>query len=602
MRSQLRDWSRVALVAALMAGCHDAADLDAATATRGSELITPSAVAYMAGLVQQNGGKAVRLDFTDAAQYEFVQKRVRAAGKTPENSPRFFQMLDRIRTRQLREKQLAAPEICYPVPVGGNVKCPAPPTPPDPCAAAGADCLIPSPPDLPPAGDHLVVDLVRLADGVTFEATTFSTVAGGSLYTYTDALAMNSSYVQIGNLGYDEQYSAGTKVVAKSYGNVAAIGEAAWVDSMEIVTYPNGAEESTYVIARTHAFGGTVEEPRDKGGNGIITVCLNRRFNDCDYEVMGQTVVKFPMKGSMTFDFPVAAVIRDPAKTYAKLSKAANGNTHQMIYTSFANQVAIDPVNRKRVYWDIPQDSAIFNGLLFQSSEEVNFFLAVAVQLQRPNSPEVVGLISTVADDNVPSNYREPFPPMQIVYSCLAEGTKIRLGAGEAVKIESVDVGGMVATSSTGDGIAAVEDVSVGIEQIPMVRLVDEQGRELLLTETHPVLTPDRGVVWAGELAKGDKVLTETGASQLTEVGREAYDGNVYNLKLDANGESTEYRGSTMYANGFLVGDLAMQSAYEFKNRNTATALEQIPADWHTDYLNSQARLAKQAARPARPE
>jgi hypothetical protein len=101
-------------------------------------------------------------------------------------------------------------------------------------------------------------------------------------------------------------------------------------------------------------------------------------------------------------------------------------------------------------------------------------------------------------------------------------------------------------------------------------------------------MTSDQGVLWAEELTVGSKVFTDTGISTLVKVSREMYRDNVYNLKLDRSHIKDQAKGSTMYANGFLVGDLAMQKAYEFKNTKDlrADVLTRLPARWHADYLN----------------
>jgi hypothetical protein len=181
-------------------------------------------------------------------------------------------------------------------------------------------------------------------------------------------------------------------------------------------------------------------------------------------------------------------------------------------------------------------------------------------------------------------------PKHQIVYSCLAKGTQILMADGKTVDIEKIAKGSKVVADGSGVALS-VMDVSVGIERIPMVRIQDDAGHELLMTASHPVLTPDRGVVWAEELTVGSKVLTRSGTRTLVTVKREMYHDQVYNLKLDTStlAQKTFPEGSSMYANGFLVGDLGLQKAYEFKNSEdrTADVLRRLPSRWHKDYQNS---------------
>ena len=181
-------------------------------------------------------------------------------------------------------------------------------------------------------------------------------------------------------------------------------------------------------------------------------------------------------------------------------------------------------------------------------------------------------------------------PKIQILYSCLAQGTQVKLADGKSAPVESIGKGQQVVTDGSGQALR-VADTSVGIERIPMVRLRDEAGHDLLLTVTHPVMTPDRGVVWAEELKVGHQVLTESGVSTLVKADRELFDGTVHNLKLDRSAltQGRSARGSTLYANGFLVGDLSMQKSYEFKDRpgQAAALLAKLPSRWHADYQSS---------------
>ncbi|MCK8502156.1 hypothetical protein [Myxococcus fulvus] len=77
----------------------------------------------------------------------------------------------------------------------------------------------------------------------------------------------------------------------------------------------------------------------------------------------------------------------------------------------------------------------------------------------------------------------------------------------------------------------------------------------------------------------------------MVKADRELFAGAVHNLKLDRSSlqEKREAKGSTLYANGFLVGDVTMQRAYEFKDRAALTAelLARLPARWQVDYQNS---------------
>ena len=176
----------------------------------------------------------------------------------------------------------------------------------------------------------------------------------------------------------------------------------------------------------------------------------------------------------------------------------------------------------------------------------------------------------------------------------MAEGTQIQVGNGKRTAIESLHVGEQVYSpyaSQTHE--LTIVDIAKGIERDAMVRLRDAAGHRLLVTQMHPIGTPDRGMVQARALRPGDRVLTEQGPSELVEVSGEAYTGKVYNLKLGSPAEKAGLGDdhTILYANGFVVGDMQIQSKYEaLATRQAARTIDQIPERWRRDYLLSSQR------------
>lgn len=544
--------SALALAATLALGC--AAEPDLPSLGNDALAVHRSDLAYMTSLVKNNGGQTIRLDLSDDIQYRFIQARIAASGKTRANSPQFFQVLDGIRDRHVMARK------------SGKAKTTK--------AEMGQD--------------HLISDYVILTDNATFEGSAFSTVEGGSDYTFVDIVVWDENWNQIGDYGWAEDYMAGKSLVARSYGDKPVTSDyIVKLDSFELIDV-GGVQESTYTQADAGPpMAGEQQQPQDINGDGVITVCLNRNHSDCDYPQIGQLVVSFPMQGWIRFPWPVISIVNDMEKTQAKLSKADDGGTQTMENTTFAPNVFVDPSDpsNRTVFWNIPRADAVFSGDLFKRLEEVNFLTRVTVNVQRGPMPvEVSAFISSVASDN----NLDLVPMMRMRYSCLARGTEIRMADGSTMKVEDIGKGAEVRTDAGGLAFG-VTDVSIGEENIPMVRIRDDAGHTLLLTESHPIVTADRGIVWAANLAVGDKVETESGPSELVLVEREMFGGSVHNLKLDkgADPAAAAIEGSTMYANGFLVGDLAMQSAYEFKHDSDESAvIDRLPVEWHADYEN----------------
>jgi hypothetical protein len=513
--------------------------------------------AHMRKLATENGG-AFKLDLSDEAQYRFLRARVAASGKTPESYPQFFAMLKNMRERHLAQK--------------------------------GQDFSI----QTPKPRDHIVGDFTILPGGVTFEATSFFTIQDGSDYSFVDVVVWDElGTEQVSDYGWGEVYGDGRKLKARATGPLPFNSDGVfYVDSVSMVAV-NGVEETYYIAEDVKTPpGGLMYHPTDTNADGIVTICLDRNYGDCDYPMVGYRQVQIPLKGAVTFPYEVTEILNND-KTYVKLVEE-NGGPREMTFGPFYNWLRINPNDRRQVTWDVPQNQGVFNGILFQRYEDVDFFLSIDVMMKRPSRKgteltNVASKISSVATATSPGmpNARK----VQIVYSCLAEGTEIRMANGKTLKIEDITKGSKILTNDSGLALD-VADLSIGIERIPMVRIEDNAGHSLLLTTSHPIVTPDRGVVWAEELSVGNKVFTESGVTTLVKAEREMFRGTVHNLKLDTTGvtEREFAKGSTMYANGFRVGDLAMQKAYEFKNSEDyrANVLERLPAQWRADYQRSQ--------------
>jgi hypothetical protein len=179
--------------------------------------------------------------------------------------------------------------------------------------------------------------------------------------------------------------------------------------------------------------------------------------------------------------------------------------------------------------------------------------------------------------------------------ACLAEGTRVTKADGSQVPVEQVKVGDKLL--SNGKGLAlTVTTVSRGGESKPIVKLRDEKGGEVMVTQTHPMLTATRGVVQAGELKVGDALLTRTGSAKLVGVERMAYAGQVYNFALGTQEELAQApaEARTLYANGYLVGDSQMQSTLEKqRTQDTREVLSRLNGAWHEDFRRHQARTAR---------
>lgn len=370
--------------------------------------------------------------------------------------------------------------------------------------------------------------------------------------------------------------------------------------------------------------------PTDLDGDGTAMLCLNRAHADCDYAIdqadhsNDKTFVRIPWEGTMWLphkideDNGVLAPGQEPADWDAqteiwvssndvggatRLQSPAGKKFHDYI------DVNVD-LNTKitELKWKIPRDEGVFaNVTLFDRYERVHWWFNVVVNTTSFYSRGEPALASD-NDRNRPAtalftvktlvtlghppsyNFSDGIFPLKFAYSCLAKGSLITMADGTKKTIETIKVGELVVANGVN---MLVDDVSVGIETIPMTRLVDEKGREVLLTESHPVMKPGNRAVWASEIKKGDLVLTASGPSRIVKVKQEMFDEGVFNLKLapvDGNTSTLAAHANAFLANGFLVGDLKMQADNEFKHMKTKEEdiLSRLPKAWHEDYMMRQ--------------
>jgi hypothetical protein len=397
----------------------------------------------------------------------------------------------------------------------------------------------------------------------------------------------------------------------------------------------------------------TIEHPKDiRSSAGDTTpdqkiiVCLNRNYGDCDYENIypantpnDQLKLKIPFVGDYVMRGKVTRIYR-PDWTVLNVQENNDGTTklieggrveqpgtvdfgtnifiqtkegggassisgHQYsdIRNFFADNLNIEYIGtgrriKTKISWNIPRNQGVFgDASLYGRYQDANWIMNLALDNKlRPNQgarPEVHVIGSTALNS---SWDKTDYPPMQVVYSCLAEGSLITLPGGKQLPIEMLQVGDKVLGASQFNPAQRLDleiaDISIGVEAIPMIQLTTREGKKLLLTESHPVITQSGQSVWAKDLELGERIHTKGKTEFITKIEEVKFDGKVYNLRLKRTKlDDTQIEGETfsMFANGIQVGDLGMQSDNEFKNtvETQQDVLNRLPEPWHKDYLNS---------------
>ncbi|MCF2910710.1 Hint domain-containing protein [Pseudoalteromonas sp. DL2-H2.2] len=383
-----------------------------------------------------------------------------------------------------------------------------------------------------------------------------------------------------------------------------------------------------------------------------IKICLNRKYADCDYDAVyphgtpnDQLKVLVPFSGFRDVMGKVTKIYR-PDWSTKDVTYDANGNpsyaikpagtqpmglyhgTEIFIQTKegggasklggyqgsehlFSDHISLKYMQKQvgdnvydytRISWNIPRSKGVFgDATLYGRYADAHWIMNLSVEVEQEmrGRKRLRNFTYVVGSTDMPEEQTWTdidHPPMQMVYSCLAKGSMIMLANGKQLPIEQLQVGDLVLGASqfapNSHMPLEIKDVSIGVEALPMIKITTDSGKELLLTESHPVVTQSGVSAWANKVQQGDRIHTTNGLELVTKIEQVKYEDNVYNLKLARTSDDPKHiTGETfsMFANGLQVGDLAMQSDNEFEDEveTTQDVLNRIPEAWHKDYLNS---------------
>ncbi|HEY0011814.1 MAG TPA: Hint domain-containing protein [Allosphingosinicella sp.] len=302
-------------------------------------------------------------------------------------------------------------------------------------------------------------------------------------------------------------------------------------------------------------------------GRNFIKVGLGRTTDqvaDLDYSYsFGVAVVGITVGGTLTLapSFSLAAGTTFPGYLYLFLRDSLVGGGACIALPIGTDMTQYITNNSTSLTLKIPP-SALGNAPWDQNQTiDMDFFMEYHVQPQGGGNPIPAQMRMTSIPQSLPAGGTfpdiAPLLPLQFVWGCLPAGTLIRTETGER-PIESIATGDK---AFDGDGrLVEVTSTWTGWETTPFVRLSDERGGTILLTTQHPVLTDD-GMRLASELSAGAYVRTaDHGCVKLTRVEHVPSEAKVFNLDLGTL-EDMGDAGTTMIANGYIVGDNRAQGA-----------------------------------------
>ncbi|TAN59166.1 MAG: hypothetical protein EPN26_00410 [Rhodospirillales bacterium] len=531
-------------------------------------------IKYIAKLAEKNKQVSGPLDFSDPVQYRFYVRQSVLSGATQDKYPQFFRELEATRKRHIAQK--------------------------------GIDRHILEARKL---GDASAI-AVNVVSGFGAQATTqqnfvasaLSSTPGGSENTRLTLQLLDANYNPLGPNNQHTEFAQGENTQVSAPGSFPSpttpnAKRPVYITGTYNYQPYGGTAQHGYLLARSDSIPQSIsnQNPIKHGGNvaGTIRVCLNRSGTDCDIteNTGSQQNVIFPIQGSVTyFDAIQTPFTNDNSFSSTIITKEQSGGGCIMAESHNFFQTATVSADQKTLSWNI--DPASFGAACFNQADSVVYSFTVQVTVGTGNDARPVFAYITSASNATPDLNTATIMPIQFRWGCLAGESEItvkRKGGFEPVPIKDVKIGDVVLANGKGDLVEVIAN-TIGTEPIPMIRIKTKDGKSLLVTNGHPVVTA-RGVVLARHLKPGDVLFkSDSGHTPIAAISSEMYKSQVWSLDVatvSTGGRSLDQDGTTFYANGLLVGDVKMQNRHErLARQDKRTVLERLPKKWHQDYLN----------------
>lgn len=552
------------------------------------------------------------VDLSDTRQFNYVIRRLVKTGNTPENSPRLFSALDRIRKDSVALQAQSGDGL-------GTARS----------ALQSLQC-----------GQFLDPKLAVGAGNTNDDAKALVTCFGGTDYVYTDLTAYETDdaetyYTEVAS-DYGEEYAgvdAPAGIDFKDVGTVTDtlndVGKSHLLESLAIATDADGNSSVTFAMFKTLAASApaaiTFTHPVENAGGPPIRNCIKRASfvgnGDCDYAGVDAAGLPSGAPVGIAKMVQVNGVWRAdsaPANQWFPWPNFSQANLYLPLAGTFdagsrngaCSITSFDATNTTTIMtlkdtggWCVASGGAssdILNNIRSKTGAQTasynvlgNFGGDCLQNLQTVDVQVKIQAAATcggVSYPRVAVVSPRQIGPVDYRNSCFAEGTGILRADGRYVSVESLSIGDKVLADGRGLALSVVT-VSRGGDNHPLVHLYDDKGHDLLLTEKHPVVTT-AGILPAEKVAVGAEVQTENGIAVITAADRVPYKGNVYNLALGTAEELSTMPASnrTMFAGGIRVGDNEMQHEMEVASLKQT---REVSAAWSADLANDQARSGK---------
>ncbi|KGM29032.1 hypothetical protein KS18_04470 [Photorhabdus luminescens] len=325
-----------------------------------------------------------------------------------------------------------------------------------------------------------------------------------------------------------------------------------------------------------------------------IIVCLNRKNPEkgapdaCDYGPMTpglpneRTHINMEIVGHVEFHDPILVdgsgnpIGTEFLPLYVDLSLIGTDTggacklreINQQTFWEHVQPITID--DKEKLLWNFSESNgyADFGAICWKNNARYVLDLQATILTTPDGTADSAYPVSFSYTDNsgsTPSDSQFIYPPINIQYGCIAEGTLVDMADGSKKKVEDIRSGDKVLTKQ--GGVLQVKSRIVG-HDTEFVDLIYNNGEKVSLTPTHPVATL-RGIVKADELKAGDTIYTRDGQTTLSSVKLRNTDPlNVYNFVLEKTDDKSELlpEDALLFAGGILVGDNNLQRKVSIAN------------------------------------
>lgn len=335
---------------------------------------------------------------------------------------------------------------------------------------------------------------------------------------------------------------------------------------------------------------------------------VDQNKNDVDYwfwQGTNNTQYAVPLVGNVAFTANMVTPLVPNSNFFVsgKLARKGDGGFKPIPAAALTNIYNnCQPSTPNTLTWKLPSgdkqnpndppppatNPIIFGDINWASEIWTYFYIQFSVRLQGQVLPAVAIITSSDQPDTDPLDGVKNIKPLQFVYHCLAEGTKITLADGSKRNIE--DLTGKHSVRGGGpETELPVTSTNVAHHRGKVLQLTIGQGRhshKLTLSHNHVVMTPF-GPRTAKSLEVGGVVNVEGGTALITKKAEKEFDGLLCNISVsDYNSPADPVRNS-MFANGVQVCDYEVQVQHEHEHRQKKeVVLQAIDPMFHQDYLN----------------